>query len=204
MKLFEKLLKSIADLNGEPNIIPPDNSNDEADNYFLINIFNNLIRRFCDNLECVGVEVSEGEVSAFITDGDDTTVLTFFDDEGSATLAVSDFDSEDDESETYDITDLNIYDGASFDFSKLDSRILDYFTDLSEAFLTVIRGGKKVKKKLKRIKRKKILSGARKRGIRHAVLKRKRNMAKTIRKRLKSLIIRRRSKLKHKPKKFKV
>jgi hypothetical protein len=220
MKFVKKLLESLAQFNGEPNIIAPDESNEVADNYFIINVFNNLLRNLTDTITCVGVEVREGQADVILTDGERETVLTFFDEDGVPYLSVSDLDDADyetEEDEAYEISELGIFDGYDFNFAKLDYRILDYFTDITsedeeapesqevtEAFITVVRGGKKVKKKLKRKKRRKPLSGKRRTAIRQAVRKRKRSQRIALRKRKRSLAIRNRSKLRKKPKNFRV
>lgn len=223
MKLVKKIKESLAQFAGEPNVITPDNSNEQADNYFIQNMFNNFLTKFAEGLICAGVEVSEGQIDvAIVDDTGDTAVLTFFEDEGVPYLAVSDledeFDAENiedaDEIEAFDISDLGLFDGYYFDFSKLDPSIFAFFIDseigddssgeIQEAMLTVIRGGKKVKKTLKRKKRRKPLTGKRKAAIRRAVLKRKKSQRAALRKRKRSLILRKRSKLKKKPKNFRV
>lgn len=219
MKIAKKLLEDLAVFNGEPNVVPPDDSNEQSDNYFLVNVFNNFLHTADVNLDCVGVEVSEGEVNAFITDGEKVVSLNFFDQDGIPFMSVSDPNDEsependEEEVDAYDLSDLGIWDGTNFNFTKLDASILDIFADevgsqgeepLAEAFLTVIRKGKRVKKMLKRKKRKKPLTGKRKMGVRRAVMKRKRTQRQALRKRRKSLAIRDRAHLKHKPKNYKV
>ncbi len=217
MKLANKV-ESLVPLNGEPNLIPPDNSNGESDNFYIVNIFQNLLKQTDNNLDCVGAEVAEGEVNVFITDGEKVVSLNFFDEDGVPYMSISDLDEEDVESEeeeieAFDLSEYGVWDGSNFDFTKLDAGILDLFAEeqdpsddvpLAEAFLTVIRKGKKVKKKLRRKKRKKVLSGKRKMAIRRGVMKRKRTQRQALRKRKKSLAIRNRSKLKRKPKNYRV
>lgn len=214
MKLIKDILEG---LNGEPNLIPPDDSNDESDNYFIVNVFQNLLKQTDNNLDCIGAEVVEGEVSVFITDGEKVVSLNFFDEDGVPYMSITDpeteTESDEEEIEAYDLSDFGIFDGSSYDFTKLDAGFLELFAEeqdpsddlpLAEAFLVVIRKGKRVKKKLKRKKRRKVLSGKRRAAIRRGVMKRKRGQRAALRKRRKSIAIRNRSKLKRKPKNYRI
>lgn len=76
--------------------------------------------------------------------------------------------------------------------------------EIEERAIFVIRGGKKVKKKIIRKKRKKRLNAKRKMAIRRAVRKKRAKKAQIQRKRKRSLKIRKRANLKNKPKKTRV
>jgi len=150
---------------------------------------------------------------------DKSLAMEFEDDEGETILIVFlEIDSipsvvivgeEDEDDEVIDLTDIGL---KSFDFEneQIDNWLTlpllldildgdeDYEDDeFEEAFINVIRGGKRIKKKLKRKKRK-IMTSKKRAGIRKATRSRKRGLKKALRKRKRSLKIRGRMKLKRK------
>ncbi len=73
---------------------------------------------------------------------------------------------------------------------------LPFREELNELTKIVVRDGKKIRKSLVRRKRKKRLTSAQRMGIRKGAVKRKAKMNQTNRKRKKSMLLRKRSKLK--------
>ena len=130
-KMSDSLKEDLGVLNGEPNLIPIDNSSEDSNNVFIINLFNGLLRQWGSDFGCADVEVSDGEVDVFL--GNESTgeviCLTFFDEDGIPFLTISDVNDEEeeteDEIEAYDLSDFGLFDGTNFDFSKLDARLLD-------------------------------------------------------------------------------
>lgn len=145
--------------------------------------------------------------------GDSVTLAFFVDEDGLPVVCFAeDIDDGDDEITVMDLIELEptIENGMIVfnDMSWFDIAIIEFMfagepekpEEIQEAFLTVIRGGKKVKKKIIRKKRKKRLSAKRRMGIRKAVRLRRLKKAQTQRKRARSLKLRARSRLKNKPK----
>ena len=164
-------------------------------------------------------------------DGNELVAVFFTDEELGPVVTVveHEFETEDDEHEVIQLHGAVVKEDGLIDFagdlSWLDEETLesiftwdesddeddswitdsdDSIEDIEERTVTVIRGGKKVRKKIVRKKRKKRLSAKRKAGIRKAVKKRRVKRVQTQRKRKRSLKIRKRAKLKRKPKNLRV
>jgi len=164
------------------------------------------------------VETKDGlEITAVSNDDEVTFLLTVGEDGLEAIVYGEDEDDELNYAEYVDLSDFNadVYDDysiGSVNFEMIPLEVIFYLLtgeildtdEVSEATITVIRGGKKVKKTLKRKKRPKPLNAKKRAGIRKAVLKRKKKAQVSKRKRKKSLLLRNRSNLKTKPKRFRV
>jgi hypothetical protein len=201
-KVTHKIVEAALDLDG---------SNQESEN--IINFFNQFfISNGIDNNDVVDAFKTEDLIEVILNDGESELALTFLkdDEDKKIYLKIGDVSGienlPDGEIEVFDISDLIQY-TPDFSLATLSPEFIDWLTDddsptahTNEAFLTVIRGGKKVKKKLIRKKRR-IRPNAKKRaGYKIAARKRKLHKAQSARKRKRSIAIRNRQHLKTKPK----
>lgn len=168
-------------------------------------------------VEEVSVDHEDKIAHVLFTDGESDLLAAFWVDEELGPVAtVIDEESEEDSDEV-DVIQLNapVVDGMiDFDngvswLTEEDIETLLTWGDedteeIEERSITVIRGGKKVRKKVIRKRRKKRLTAKRKASIRKAVRKKKAKKAQIQRKRKRSLNVRKRAKLKRKPKNLRV
>lgn len=179
-------------------------------------IINALGELEIEDIQVTDAELTDAGYEVTFVQGDREITAVFSGDQEPEVVVLS--SSEEDEenySEYIDLSDYKpeLYDDSKdiVDFSKLTPEIV-YFVltgeelepEITEASISVIRGGKKVRKKLIRKKRKKPLNAKRKLAIRKAVIKRKRTAKVALRKRMKSLRLRKRANLKKKPSKFRL
>jgi hypothetical protein len=184
-----------------------------------------LQQKLSDSFENISVDqvdvLEDGSIAVVFTDGEEALEVLFAVEEDGpvAILGYSEDSEEYDELDLPTAKTIDIGDGIK-SVDLIDLSWLDEFTledilvgednldssldDVEERFTVVVRGGKKLKKKLKRIKRKKRLSSKRRMALRRGAKKRKRKAAQIARKRKKSLKLRKRLKVKKKPKGYRI
>lgn len=139
-------------------------------------------------------ETEEFELSFFILDGVPYAMVSDEDEEEDYVFSLDGIASKhkSDDGEVVNLVDPSWLEESVF----IDILTSDLESELEEATQFVIRGGKKVKKKLVRNKRRKILTPKQRAGIKKAVRSRKSKKGQTARKRKISNKLRKRMKLK--------
>lgn len=159
----------------------------------------------------VVVDEESKTVMVGFTDNESDLLVYFYIDEEEGAVASIAGDEDSDEEYIVNLDDLSppIENGMiNFfaDLTWLDEDTLDaiFSDEVSERQINVVRQGKRVKRNIIRKRRKKRLDAKRKASIRKALRKRKITQRQANRKRKRSLVIRKRLKLKNKPKKMRV
>jgi hypothetical protein len=217
-----KLSKELLDIIIESNETEDSSVTNKLDSYIADTLNEHLESIGIEGVRVTHVQEFEEELLTIVTFTDDEFDLMavfFQDDDGDYVVTVvEDIDelSDADEVEAIPLPEVPVKEDGLIDFSNpdfLDEEIVysiltfdeeEEDGSIDERSIVVIRGGKRVRKKLKRKKRKKRLSAKRKLSIRKGVRKRRLKRAQIARKRKKSLKIRNRAKLKNKPPKTKL